>query len=245
MGLLWAILLSVTVVMLESVSDIKQEYGVLLRYLEWVFTILFTVEYLLRIYTTDKPKRYIGSFFGIIDLLSILPTYIGLFFVGSQYLLTIRIFRLLRVFRVLKLVRYSEESEVLAKAVYSSRRKIIVFLGTVFTIAVIMGTIMYIIEPPESGFTSIPRSIYWAIVTLTTVGYGDIAPITVPGQFLAAFIMILGYGVIAVPTGIVSVEYASVKRQHVPEEQVKKTKSSGYYCNPIHFDGFYIKKTYK
>jgi len=206
--LLWAILLSVIVVMLESVRSLQLKYGYLFTVVEWCFTIIFTIEYLLRIFIYKKPWKYMLSFYGIIDLLSTIPSYLGLFFIGPQYLLTIRIFRLLRVFRVLKLTRYMGESKNLATALKASRAKIIIFMGVIFSITVIIGTIMYIIENqyPDSGFTSIPKSIYWAIVTITTVGYGDIAPQTALGQFLSAVLMFLGYAVIAVPTGIVSSE---------------------------------------
>jgi len=244
-GLLWAILISVIIVMLESVKEFATDYGVLISIAEWTFTVLFTSEYLLRIYTSPKPQRYIFSFYGIIDLLSILPTYLALVLSGTQFLLIIRILRLLRVFRVLKLVRYSTESEALAKAMYNSRMKITVFLGAVVSAAVILGTLMYIIETPEAGFTSIPKSIYWAIVTLTTVGYGDIAPQTVTGQFLASFIMIIGYGVIAVPTGIVSAEFAHAKAEvsnHNPEDVKNKSIK---HCPPKKFSGFYLKDTFK
>ncbi len=205
-ALMIAITLSVGAVMLESVREIEQEYGAILRVCEWVFTILFTVEYVLRLISIERPLKYAYSFFGVVDLLSILPTYLGLFLVGTPSLIVIRTLRLLRVFRVLKLARLLGEAQRLAVALQASRRKITVFLLFVLTIVVIMGTIMYIVEDPENGFTSIPRSIYWAIVTLTTVGYGDIAPQTVLGQFFAATIMVLGYSILAVPTGIISAE---------------------------------------
>lgn len=212
--LLWAILLSVLSVMLESVSSIRLKYGMLLTVLEWIFTVLFTVEYILRIIISRKPIRYIFSFYGIIDLLSTIPTYLAMFFVGPQFLATIRIFRLLRVFRVLKLTRYMGESKSLGQALLASRAKIIVFMGVILSTTVLVGTLMYIIEGSYNNteFTSIPRSIYWAIVTITTVGYGDIAPITAFGQFLSAVLMILGYAIIAVPTGIVTNEMA--KQNH-------------------------------
>lgn len=214
--LLWAILLSVIIVMLESVEALQKAYGSIFTIAEWTFTILFTIEYLLRIFIYKKPWKYIFSFYGMVDLLSTIPSYLGLFFVGPQYLLTIRIFRLLRVFRVLKLTRYMGESRNLGAALMASRAKIIIFMGVIFSITVIIGTVMYIIENsyPNSGFTSIPKSIYWAIVTITTVGYGDIAPQTAIGQFLSAVLMFLGYAVIAVPTGIVSSE---IIKQH-PDE---------------------------
>lgn len=205
-SLLILILLSVAVVMLESVADFRENHGTLLKTSEWVLTILFSIEYILRIISVAKPTRYIFSFMGIIDLLSILPTYISLFIAGPQYLVIIRTMRLIRVFRVLKLTRYIGEAEVLTRALRESRYKIVVFLVAVLSIVMIMGTLMYSIEGPDNGFTSIPRAVYWAIVTLTTVGYGDISPQTALGQFLASIIMVLGYGVIAVPTGIVGAQ---------------------------------------
>jgi voltage-gated potassium channel len=209
--LILTILLSVIVVMLDSVSSIAARYGGLFYSLEWIFTILFTVEYLLRLICVGRPLKYATSFFGIIDLLAILPTYLSLILPGGRYLLVIRSLRLLRIFRVLKLVQYLGEAEFLIRALRASRRKITLFLFTVLNLVVILGSMMYVIEGAESGFTSIPRSIYWAIITLTTVGYGDIVPETNLGQALASFIMIIGYSIIAVPTGIVTSEmtYAS------------------------------------
>jgi len=209
--LLVFIVLSVIVVLLDSVGSIRTNYHDVLYMAEWFFTILFTIEYLLRIYVTLKPRKYILSFYGIIDLLAIIPTYLSLVFVGSQYFLVIRMLRLLRVFRVLKLGRYVRASKTLAIALRNSRHKVVVFLEVVFTLVVVMGSLMYLVEGEENGFTSIPRSIYWAIVTLTTVGYGDIAPQTVLGQTLASFIMIIGYAIIAVPTGIISVEMSKAQ----------------------------------
>jgi len=207
-ALLWAIVLSVLAVFLESVASIERDYGDFLRTAEWVFTILFTIEYVLRIICTRRPITYVRSFFGVIDLLAVIPTYLSLFFVGSHYLIVIRTVRLLRVFRVLKLVRFVTEAETLMGALRASGRKIIVFLGGVLTLVIIVGSAMYVIEGQENGFTSIPKSVYWAVVTLTTVGYGDVIPQTPLGQFLSAILMILGYAIIAVPTGIVSVELA-------------------------------------
>lgn len=216
--LILAILASVIVVMLESVKSLDLEYGKLFDTLEWVFTILFTLEYFARIISLKKPAIYIKSFYGIIDLLSVLPTYLSLFFVGTQALMVLRIMRLLRIFRVLKLVRFLSEANRLFNALRSSMPKIIVFLVSVLCINLIVGTIMYIIEGGDNGFDSIPRSIYWSIVTMTTVGYGDIAPVTVLGQTLASFIMILGYGIIAVPTGIVTAEIHSAKNKIISTE---------------------------
>lgn len=207
--LLVFILISVAAVLMESVKAIDARWHRILFYTEWVVTVLFTLEYLLRIAVVRRPVRYMTSFFGIIDLLAILPTYLSLIFVGSQYLATIRILRLLRVFRIFKLTRYVSETTILVNALKASRRKIFVFVATVLLIVVVMGTVMYLIEGHyNSGFDSIPRSMYWAIVTLTTVGYGDISPVSPVGQLIAAFIMILGYGIIAVPTGIITSEIA-------------------------------------
>ncbi len=210
--LLIAIILSVAAVMLESVNAINIRYSGFLRNIEWFFTILFTVEYLARIYSTKKALSYIISFYGIVDFLSIIPTYLSLIIVGSHTLVVIRTIRLLCVFRIFKLAQFIGEGKHLMAALRASRRKIIVFILGVMSLVVITGTLMYMIETEESGFTSIPESIYWAIVTLTTVGYGDIAPQTVLGQILASFVMLMGYAIIAVPTGIVTVELSKVSK---------------------------------
>ena len=208
MGLLVAILLSVTCVLLESVPEINAKYGLPLRIAEWCFTVIFTIEYVLRLWTVAHARSYALSFLGIVDLLAILPTYLSAFFSGPQSLAVVRGIRLLRVFRVFKLVRFVREGSELADALYASRRKIAVFVAGVICIAVVFGTVMYLIEDDESGFTSIPTSIYWAIVTMTTVGYGDVAPSTALGRLLSGILMILGYSIIVVPTGIVSAEIA-------------------------------------
>lgn len=200
------IIISVLLVMLESVKWIDATYHRSLFVFEWIITILFTIEYIARIVTIKKPWKYIFSFYGIIDFLSTIPLYLSYILVGSQVFLAVRALRLLRIFRILKLVQFLGEASQLRKALKDSRAKITVFLFAVFIIAVIMGTLMYYIEGEEAGFTSIPTSIYWTIVTLTTVGYGDIAPITPQGQLIATMIMLLGYGIIAVPTGIVTTE---------------------------------------
>lgn len=208
LALILAILASVVVVMLESVTSIREEYGAALWGAEWFFTILFTIEYILRLSCTRRPVRYARSFFGLVDLMAILPTYLVVLFPAARYLMIIRVLRLLRAFRVLKLAAYVRESEMLMRAMSASRRKITVFLFAIFSATLILGSLMYLIEGEEHGFTSIPRGVYWAIVTLTTVGYGDISPETPLGQGVAALVMVMGYGVIAVPTGIVSAEMA-------------------------------------
>ncbi len=210
--LLASILLSITAVALESIATLQVKYGFWFDAAEWVFTGLFTIEYLLRLATVGRPLKYATSFFGVVDLLAILPTYLSLLFPGTEALLVIRALRLLRVFRIFKLARYVHQASMLRQALQASFTKISIFLYTVFTLVIVIGTLMYLIEGVEAGFTSIPRSIYWAIVTITTVGYGDIAPVTPLGQALAAVTMILGYSVIAVPTGIITVEMSQQRR---------------------------------
>lgn len=209
-GLIFAILASVLVVMLDSVAAFRAEHAALLYRLEWIFTILFTIEYAVRLWTVAHPTQYARSFFGLVDLFAVLPTYLALVLPGTQYLLVIRLLRLLRVFRVLKLVTYLSEADVLYRALRASRRKIEIFLLTVLIMVVILGSLMYFIEGEANGFTSIPKSIYWAVVTLTTVGYGDVSPQTPIGQAVASLVMIIGYGIIAVPTGIVTAELSRV-----------------------------------
>ena len=207
--LLFLILASIVLVMIESVPSYAEKFGEILDISEWIITIFFTIEYIARIITVKKPSKYIFSFYGIVDLLSTIPKYLSILFVGTHALVALRALRLLRVFRILKLARFVGESNQLMKALKASKAKILVFLFVVFILSIILGTVMYLVEGDSgSGFTSIPRSVYWAIVTLTTVGYGDIAPVTPFGQFIAAIIMIMGYGIIAVPTGIVSAEFS-------------------------------------
>lgn len=225
--LLIFILLSVIVVMLESVREIDSRYHQLLLIAEWIFTSLFTIEYILRIFSTKKPWQYIFSFYGIIDFLAILPMYLSFFITGSNLLTSVRALRLLRLFRVLKLANFVGEATNLKKALKASRTKITVFLFSVLIIAMVIGTLMFLIEGPASGYTSIPRGVYWTIVTLTTVGYGDIVPQTAIGQFLAMFVMIVGYGVIAVPTGIVSAEFTLQKKK---SGKRRKEKTSTIVC---------------
>ncbi len=210
--LIISILLSVTAIMLDSVPGIQLKYGAELFYIEWFFTILFSMEYLTRLFCVRHPILYARSFFGIVDLISIIPTYLSLFIPGAQYMLVIRVLRVLRLFRILKLAEYMGEANILMGALDKSRRKIMVFLYTVLTLVVIFGAMMYMVEGGGNGFTSIPKSVYWAIVTLTTVGYGDIVPQSPIGQALSSAVMIMGYGIIAVPTGIYSAELVKAYR---------------------------------
>ena len=233
-ALIIAIIISVIVVMLDSVSSLRAEYGRLFTSLEWFFTILFTIEYILRIICVGNPLHYITSFFGIVDLLAILPTYVGLIFPGGHYFVAIRILRVLRVFRVLKIVQYLGAANKLKMALIQSRRKIFVFLFVVFVMVIIFGSIMYVIEGEENGFTSIPKSIYWAIVTLTTVGYGDISPQTPLGQAIASIIMILGYGIIAVPTGIVTTEMARGEFKPVSTQACPNCSREGHETDAVY-----------
>lgn len=231
--LLIFILLSIVLVMLESVDYIGNKYYGILNILEWIITILFTFEYIARIICVKKPKAYIFSFYGIIDFLSTIPKYLSLFFVGTHSLVAIRALRLLRVFRILKLTRYIGESTNFGRALKRSRVKVAVFLSFVLVLCIILGTVMYLIEGDKgSGFSSIPRSVYWAIVTLTTVGYGDIAPVSALGQSIASLIMILGYGIIAIPTGIVTSEMTKSERNNIP----KNTQSCTNCMESYHTD---------
>jgi len=217
--LIVAIILSIVTVLLDSVSEYNEKYGTYLYIAEWVFTILFSIEYLLRALCIRRPLSYIFSFYGVVDFLSILPTYLSLFFPGTQVLSVIRILRVLRIFRILKLVQYIGEAKLLIDALSSSKRKIFIFFFTVMNVVIVLGSVMYLIEGEKSGYTSIPISIYWAIVTLTTVGYGDIAPATPLGQAVSAIIMLIGYSMLAVPTGIITSELSLAKKNQ------KKTTS--------------------
>ncbi len=233
--LIGIIVFSVLVVMLDSVRQFHERFAPLFNALEWGFTILFTIEYVARLYCVQQPLKYAKSFFGVVDLLAILPTYLGILFPATHYLLVIRILRVLRVFRVLKLVQYLGEARSLLLALRASSRKITVFLVSVLSLVIILGSIMYVIEGEENGFTSIPRSIYWAIVTLTTVGYGDISPQTPLGQALSSIVMILGYSIIAVPTGIVTVEMSRTTNKKVltrtcPECSFEDHDADAIYC---------------
>jgi len=250
--LLIIILLSVVLVMLESVAGMQIKYGDYFYISEWIITIFFTIEYILRVISIKKASAYVFSFYGLIDFISTIPLYLSFFIVGTNALLTIRALRLLRVFRILKITRYIGEGNKLTKALKDSRPKILVFLFAVMILSVIAGTLMYIVEGPEHGFNSIPVSVYWCIVTLTTVGFGDIAPVTALGQFIAMIIMVLGYGIIAVPTGIVSAEMAKKEPGALPEHKLhintqvchncgaRKHQDSAKYChncgNSLHYE---------
>lgn len=230
--LLFVIVLSIILVMLESISTLMAKYYWEFYIAEWIITILFTIEYFLRIIAINKPKKYIFSFYGVVDFLSTIPTYLALFVGGGNLFFAIRALRLLRVFRILKITRYIGESNKLVRALSDSRAKIFVFLFAVFVLCIIMGTVMFLVEGPENGFTNIPISIYWCIVTLTTVGFGDIHPITPMGRFIASLIMITGYGIIAVPTGIVTAELTKGKDKIPTNTQVCQN------CNESkHLDG--------
>jgi voltage-gated potassium channel len=225
---------SVIVVMLDSVASIRGVYGRLFYGIEWFFTILFTVEYAVRLRCVGKPIRYATSFFGVVDLLGVIPTYLSLLVAGTHYLSAIRFLRVLRTFRVLKLSSYQDESQILWQGLKASHRRITVFLFTVLTLVVVLGSLMYVLEGEENGFTSIPRSIYWAIVTMTTVGYGDISPQTPLGQTLAALVMILGYSIIVVPTGIVSVAVADAARKRRNTQTCPQCSAEGHDPDAVH-----------
>lgn len=235
--LIIAILISVVLVMLESVASIDAKYHNFLYISEWIITLLFTVEYIARIVSIKKPTTYIFSFYGIIDFLATIPLYLSIIFAGTNALLALRALRLLRVFRILKLARYIGASSKLVDALVASRIKIAVFVFSIFVLTIILGTVMYIIEGPENGFNSIPHSMYWAIVTLTTVGYGDISPHTPFGQFIASIVMILGYGIIAVPTGIVTSEMTKLdanintNTQHCPHCSASNHMDNSEFCH--------------
>ena len=231
--LIWAIILSVCVVMLESVSSIRAQHQSLLTTLELAFTLLFTCEYILRLYSVRKAIAYATSFYGVIDLISILPTWLALVIPNAQYLIILRLFRVLRIFRVLKLAQYLSESRQLVTALKASRRKITIFLCFVLTLATLFGALLYVVEGEKNGFTSIPRSIYWAIVTLTTVGYGDISPKTDIGQAIASVVMVLGYSILAVPTGIVSAEIAKTD-SHISTQACPACAKDGHDTDANH-----------
>jgi len=233
--LIYTILFSVLIVILDSVDVLSTNYGLFFRVTEWVLTIFFTIEYAIRIYCSPNRWRYIFSYYGIVDLLAIIPSYLSLFVSGISYLLIIRLLRVLRIFRILKLVQYLREANVLMRSLAMAKRKIFLFFSFVVVLATIFGSLMFIIEGPENGFTSIPKSIYWTIVTITTVGYGDITPLTTLGQVIAAFVMLTGYSIIAVPTGIFTAEIAQEmqrQRQHIFCQNCEKTghENDAEYC---------------
>lgn len=228
-SLLVLIVASILVVMLDSIESWRKEYGDLFVTLEWIFTIIFTIEYILRLITIKRPLRYMFSFLGIIDLLAIIPSYLSIFFAGSQTLLVFRALRLLRIFRIFKLNHYISEMRFLGAAVQGSLKKISIFMMIVLMLVIILGSLMYLVEGGQNGFHSIPDSVYWAIVTITTVGYGDISPVTPLGKFIASFIMMMGYGIIAVPTGIVTTEMAlAAKRKDQKHEVCPKCGKEGH-----------------
>lgn len=232
--LIVSIIASVIAVMLDSVGSIKARYGNVLYTLEWFFTILFSIEYVLRLATVRRPFKYAFSFFGIVDLLAVIPTYLDILLPGTRFLLVIRVLRVLRIFRVLKLARYVGEANLLVDAIKASSRKIAVFLFSIVTIVVVLGSLMYMVEGTENGFTSIPISIYWAIVTLTTVGYGDLSPQTDLGRTLAVVVMIMGYSIIAVPTGIVTAELSQVYRRGVTTRSCINCSGEGHDADAKH-----------
>ena len=233
-ALIYFILFSVLAVVLSSIESLQTQYGAWLFRLEWAFTLLFSMEYLLRIYSSPKPLRYIFSFYGLVDLLSIIPTYVALLFPGANYWLVVRLLRVLRIFRVFKLVRYLSEANLLLRSMYAARRKVLVFFTAVLVLCVIFGSLMFLVEGPDNGFTSIPRSIYWTIVTITTVGYGDITPQTVIGQIIATMAMLTGYSIIAIPTGIFTAEIA--------REMI--TESNNRQCNVCNRIGHHAEDEY-
>ncbi|RMF18919.1 MAG: ion transporter [Gammaproteobacteria bacterium] len=236
LALIWCIIGSVLVVMLDSVHALYAQYGLWLEGLEWMFTILFTLEYGLRIYCTPQRWRYIFSFWGIIDLISILPSYLALFLPHAHYVLVVRVFRVIRVFRVLRLVKYMRQANTLMQALRQGKQKILVFLSVVMGIVTVFGAIMYMVEGPENGFTSIPRAMYWAIITLTTVGYGDITPQTELGQFIASAVMLVGYAVIAVPTGIFTAELATAMRKEESHHVCTNCHKATHHINAVYCD---------
>ncbi|SBT13376.1 ion transporter [Vibrio celticus] len=213
-SLIVAILASLLVLILESIPNVMTEWSQQLRYIEYTFTALFTVEYLLRLYCSPKPKSYATSFYGVVDLLAILPTYLAIIFPGASFMGVVRLLRVMRIFRILKLVRYLQDSNILLRSLLMARRKILIFFSTVGILVVIFGALIFVIEGPDNGFTSIPHSIYWAIVTITTVGYGDMVPQTALGKAIASLTMLLGYSILAVPTGIITAELSNEMNSH-------------------------------
>ena len=234
MCLIYAILISVFAVILDTVDSLHSQFATGFVFLEWLFTGLFTLEYMLRIYCSPNRKKYLFSFYGIVDLISIIPSYLGLIFVGAQYLLIIRLIRVLRIFRVLKLVRYLSEADVLVRSMRQAKRKIFVFFTGVLVLSTLFGCLMYVVEGPGNGFSSIPKSIYWTIVTITTVGYGDITPHTVLGQIIATMAMLTGYSIIAIPTGIITAELANEMRRDKSVYPCPNCVKAGHDIDAIH-----------
>ncbi|MCE9684873.1 ion transporter [Shewanella sp. AS16] len=236
LALILCIVLSVALVFLDTIRSINQEYSQLIRGLEWVFTVIFTLEYGLRLYSSTKPLAYARSFYGVVDLLSILPSYLAIFIPGANVTLVIRVLRLFRIFRVLKLLRYLSEGNVLLKAILQSGRKVFIFFFSVSLIIMVLGAIMYVVEGPVNGFSSIPKSIYWTVVTITTVGYGDITPKTNLGQAIAAFTMLLGYSIIAIPTGILTVEISQEMNRSRDLRRCSNCLKIGHENNALYCD---------
>ncbi|GIU05702.1 ion transporter [Shewanella sp. c952] len=235
-SLIVCIILSVMLVFLDTVAHIHQQYGEIIVVLEWCFTIIFTVEYLLRLYCSAKPLEYAKSFYGVVDLLSVLPTYLALVFPGANFTMVIRVLRLFRIFRVFKLLRYLSEGNLLLRAMMQSSRKVFIFFFSVSLIVVVLSSIMYVVEGPNNGFSSIPKSIYWTIVTITTVGYGDITPGTNLGQAIAAFTMLLGYSIIAIPTGILTAEISQEIGKHKDLRRCSNCLKVGHETNALYCD---------
>ncbi|CAH6803790.1 putative Potassium voltage-gated channel subfamily KQT; potassium channel, VIC family [Vibrio chagasii] len=233
-SLIVAILASLLVLILESIPNVMTEWSQELRYIEYSFTALFTVEYLLRLYCSPKPKSYATSFYGVVDLLAILPTYLAIIFPGASFMGVVRLLRVMRIFRILKLVRYLQDSNILLRSLLMARRKILIFFSTVGILVVIFGALIFVIEGPENGFTSIPHSIYWAIVTITTVGYGDMVPQTAIGKAIASLTMLLGYSILAVPTGIITAELSNEMNSHKELVKCPNCNRAGHDSDAIY-----------
>ncbi|MCG9581916.1 ion transporter [Vibrio tubiashii] len=234
LALIVAILSSLIVLVLESIPSIKASWGTQLRYVEYTFTALFTLEYLLRLYCSPKPAAYAKSFYGVIDLLAILPTYLAFFFPAASFMGVIRALRIMRIFRILKLVRYLQDSNILLRSLLMAKRKIFIFFTTVAILVTIFGALIYVIEGPKNGFTSIPQSIYWAIVTITTVGYGDLVPQTALGKAIASMTMLLGYSILAVPTGIITAELNQEMSSHKTLVKCPNCMQTGHDSDALH-----------
>ena len=232
--LIYAILLSVLAVILDTVDVLNVKFSTGFFFIEWFFTGLFTIEYLLRIFCSPNRRKYLFSFYGFVDLISIIPSYLGLLFPGVQYLLIVRLIRVLRIFRVLKLVRYLSEADVLIRSIINARRKIFVFFSIVLVLSTLFGCLMYVVEGPNNGFSSIPKSIYWTIVTITTVGYGDITPHTVIGQIISTMAMLTGYSIIAIPTGIITAELANEMRREKSVAPCPNCMKAGHDVDALH-----------